>query len=63
MIREDQKTQYWLAELDQYDNAKLHDGAHPNADAVKEAMVLYKKLGFAKGRKFAIAKVELTELE
>ena len=63
MIREDQKTQYWLAELDQYDNAKLTDGAHPNIEGVKKAMNIYKKLGFNKDRRFAIAKVELTELE
>jgi hypothetical protein len=51
--------QYWLAELDQYGNPKLVDGAHSQRSGVVAAMAIYRKCGFDKGRKYAVAKVEL----
>ena len=62
MIHENQKVQYWLAELDRYDNARLVDGAHSSAEGAIKAKGLYNMCGFSKGRKFAVAKVELTEI-
>lgn len=54
--------QWWLAELDQYGNPKLIDGAHSTPAAVNKAAYLIKSLhlGYA-DRRFAVARVELTE--
>ena len=62
-IREGQRVQWWLAELDRYDNAKLVDGAHSGQEGVNHALYLYHKLGHAKGRRFAAARVELHDVE
>jgi hypothetical protein len=55
--------QYWLAELDVHGNPTLVDGAHDAVSGVHRAMELYKALGFAKNRKFAIAKVYLEKID
>ena len=54
--------QYWLAELDQYGNPKLIDGAHSDAQGANKAayLITAMKLGPA-NRRFAVARVELTE--
>ena len=54
--------QYWLAELDQYGNAKLIDGPHSGAKGCNKAAYLIKAMGLGSpDRKFAVAKVVLTE--
>lgn len=56
------KIQYWLAELDQYGNPTLIDGAHRTADGPRQAAYLIDAMSLGKkGRKFAVAKVELSE--
>ncbi|MBN8263070.1 MAG: hypothetical protein J0M21_00265 [Xanthomonadales bacterium] len=54
--------QYWLAELDQYGNPKLVDGAHSERDGAEEAATLLHRLGLAGGRTFAVAEVRITAL-
>jgi hypothetical protein len=56
------ETQWWLAELDQYGNPKLIDGAHSDRESVNRAAWLIKAmhLGGNRPRKFAVAKVELS---
>lgn len=54
--------QYWLAELDSYDNPKLIDGSHADVESVNQAAYLIKSLRLGEpGRRFAVAKVELSE--
>lgn len=55
--------QFWLAELDQYGNPKLTDGAHDKREGVEQALYLIKRLGLAGDRKFACARVEITPVE
>jgi hypothetical protein len=57
------KVQYWLAELDQYGNPKLVDGAHSNEQGANQAAWLIKamNLGGDRPRRFAVARVELSE--
>lgn len=54
--------QYWLAELDQYDNPKLIDGSHDTPDGCNRAayLITAMRLG-APNRRFAVAKVELSK--
>lgn len=58
----DEVIQYWLAELDQYGNPKLIDGAHSDRDGAEEAATLLRRLGLAGVRKFAVAEVRITAL-
>lgn len=58
----DEVIQYWLAELDQYGNPKLIDGAHSDRDGAEEAATLLRRLGLARGRKFAVAEVHISAL-
>ena len=55
------KTQWWLAELDQYGNPTLADGAHREMAGAEEALTILKRLGLAGERRFAIAEVRLSE--
>lgn len=56
------ETQYWLAELDQYGNPTLIDGAHSNARGANQAAFLIGAMRLGKpNRRFAVAKVELSE--
>lgn len=55
----DKKYQYWLAELDQYGTGWCKDGPHSDEQGAQTAYYLFKRLGFANGKKYAIAKVEL----
>jgi len=56
------ETQFWLAELDQYGNPTLVDGAHSKPEDVQKARFLIESMKLGKpNRKFAIAKVELSE--
>lgn len=54
-------TQWWLAEVDQYGNAKLIDGAHADRAGADQAKFLFDQMGLTGGRKLAVAKVELSE--
>ena len=56
------ETQFWLAELDQYGNAKLLDGPHTDADGAEQALTILRKLNceITEGRIFAIAEVHLS---
>lgn len=53
--------QYWLAELDQYDNPTLIDGSHGAIAGVNQAAYLLEALGYRNGRRFAVARVELSK--
>ncbi|MPW16956.1 hypothetical protein GCT13_08425 [Paraburkholderia sp. CNPSo 3157] len=53
--------QFWLAELDQHGNPKLVDGAHSAREGADKAAYLYQQLGFARGKRLAVARVELSE--
>jgi hypothetical protein len=54
--------QWWLAELDQHGNPKLSDGAHSERAGADKAMYLIKNLGLDnKGKRWAVARVELSE--
>lgn len=57
------RVQWWLAELDQHGNPTLIDGAHSERAGVDKAMALYNGLGFSPGRRFACARVDLTEAQ
>jgi len=52
---------WWLAEVDQYDNAKLVDGQHGDRSGADKAAFLFNSLGLTGDRKLAVAKVELSE--
>ena len=54
------KVQWWLAELDRYGNPALTDGAHSDRAGADRAAYLIESMGLGKGRKFAVARVELT---
>ncbi len=55
-------SQYWLAELDQYDNPTLIDGSHDSPEGCNKAAFLIRGIGLGKSeRRFAVAKVELSE--
>jgi hypothetical protein len=65
-IKPEQRTQYWLAALDDYHNAKLTDGPHEDEAGVREALYILQRLGLDKheyGTEYAIAKVELFDVE
>jgi len=52
--------QYWLAELDQYDNPTLIDGSHSDAAGAHQAAYLIGAMGLgSSGRRFAVARMEL----
>lgn len=54
--------QYWLAELDQYDNPKLIDGSHDSAAGATKAAYIINALQLGPtNRRFAVAKVILSE--
>lgn len=54
--------QYWLAELDQHGNPTLIDGSHSSPEGCNQAAYLITAMGLgASGRRFAVAKVELSE--
>ena len=53
--------QWWLAELDRYGNAKLVDGQHSGRAGADKAMYLIKALHLDAGRRYAVARVELSE--
>lgn len=57
------ETQYWLAELDDYGNPTLVDGAHSEREGAEKAMTLMNSLTCISmdDRKFAIAEVILTK--
>ena len=56
------ETQYWLAELDQYGNPKLIDGAYDTAQGANQAAYLIRAMGLLPvDRRFSVAKVVLTE--
>lgn len=54
--------QYWLAEIDQHGNPKLVDGSHDSPEGCNQAAFLIQGIGLGKpARKFAVAKIELSE--
>ena len=57
--------QWWLAELDRYGNPKLIDGAHSERQGADQAAYLIRSIGLggATPRRFAVARVELTEVD
>lgn len=57
------KTQWWLAELDQYGNPTLVDGAHGERSGVEQALHLYGALGLRKGVRYACAEVRLSDVK
>lgn len=63
MSRELPNVQWWLAELDQHGNPKLVDGAHDERAGAEKALAIISGLGFNRGRRYACARVELTEVQ
>ena len=62
MIDDRMRDQWWLAELDQYGNPKLIDGAHSDRQGADQAFYLFQRLGFAKpGRRLAVTHVQISE--
>ena len=57
----DRPVQWWLAELDQYGNPTLIDGAHGQRAGADQAFYLHSALGLAGSGKYAVARVELSE--
>jgi len=56
------KEQFWLVELDKYDNPDLIDGSHSDYDGANEALYLRKRMGFyKKDKRYAVARIELLE--
>ena len=57
--------QWWLAELDQWGNPTLIDGAHSERQGADQAAYLIRSIGLGGGkvRRFAVARVELTEVD
>lgn len=53
--------QWWLAELDVHGNARLVDGSHSERTGADKAMYLFHALGLSKGKRYAVARVELFE--
>lgn len=53
--------QFWLAELDQYDNPRLCDGSHEDRAGVEQAAYLLN--GLSRSRRFACAEVILTPVQ
>ena len=55
--------QWWLAEIDTHGNPKLIDGSHSSEDGANRAAYLYRAMGLgASGARYAVAKVELSEV-
>ncbi len=54
------ETQWWLAELNRYGNARLADGPHKARLGAEQALYLLRRLGMVGERQFAIAEVRLT---
>lgn len=52
--------QWWLAELDQYGNPTLIDGAHADRSGAEKALTIITRLRLAGSSVFAIAEVWLT---
>lgn len=63
-MRELPNVQWWLAELDQYGNPSLIDGAHEDRHGADQAAYLIRSIGLGGGRarRFAVARVELIEV-
>jgi hypothetical protein len=56
--------QYWLAELGPHDLPKLIDGPHSRRSGDNRAAYLIRGIGLGpKDRRFAVARVELTDCE
>lgn len=53
--------QWWLADIDQYGNPALTDGAHSDRAGADKAAYLINAMGLGQGRKFAVARVELSD--
>lgn len=59
----EKNVQWWLAETDRNGNAaNLADGPHSDREGVEQAAYLIKRLGLTRGRTFAAARVELSEV-
>ena len=57
----DANVQWWLADIDQYGNPALTDGAHSDRAGADKAAYLINAMGLGQGRKFAVARVELSD--
>ncbi|WP_315125201.1 hypothetical protein [Comamonas antarctica] len=58
---QDARVQWWLATLDQYGNPTLTDGAHGDRAGADRAAYLIDALGVGGAKKYAVARVELSE--
>lgn len=55
------RVQWWLAAIDTHGNPTLTDGAHADRAGADQAAYLIEALGVGKGKKYAVARVELSE--
>ena len=53
--------QWWLAEIDQYGNARLVDGSHSTREGADRAAYLIGAMNLGPGKRYAVARVELSE--
>lgn len=55
------RVQWWIAAIDMHGNPTLTDGAHADRAGADQAAYLIEALGVGKGKKYAVARVELSE--
>ncbi len=55
------RVQWWLATIDRYGYPTLTDGAHGGRAGADQAAYLIDALGVGQGKKYAVARVELSE--
>ncbi len=53
--------EWWLAEVKEGHGSNLVDGAHDTREGAEEALTIFNKLGFSKGKKYKIAQVILSD--
>lgn len=58
--QEDARVQWWLATIDMHGNPTLTDGAHSDRAGADKAAYLIDALGVGQGKKYAVARVELS---
>ena len=55
--------QWYLVELDRYGNPTLVDGGHNDREGANKAAYLIEAMGLKRDRKFAVAKIEISEVQ
>ena len=53
--------QWWLVRLGPHGNPTLSDGPHDDRVGAEQALYLLNRLGLSKDRRYAVARIEMTE--